>query len=804
MSSPSTSPAGAGRPPPTPSSSSVPPLVSEPDATYRSLLSLLLAGSASSRHLLLLPEPTLTASIAHYLSSLPSDALPGFVRALCESACLWACRNTTGGGDTAQDATTQVQGPQLPTLDERSMLVYNAAVQAVLRRHSALLHSRAGSLSYGTERQLSSWVRKVMQALSIPLDLANTSSNLPKISQPVVEGEADPASKISALSLPALSITSGLLTALYSIRQQLKERKTGLNPKGSMREAAKYWGPLLDAALQKYSGDLQQRKGTIGSGAVSSAWEKEFERHAAGQAEVADSAVALSSPPLPSCSSPLDVEAQAVCCVLSALGPNLSETAIELRDSIALINLCTPFVQSVFDAQLLTSVNKDVVSGPDGLEIKADSELARRIRSSATSHNLPRLGPITRIAGLALGEAARSQTPEVLEEAVHGLEEGLHELSRRWEAGFVSADLSTVAPASEGLTTQLWTLFKSLLFGSVMLYDGLLDGLLEAIPSQPLVVILSPESPGYVEGLTSSNIPPVYLALCHSALQTLSNLSFVSHPMGDSFEALRRTTYAALDILARDARASVSLITDLRRSLAGGEIESSHKSWRREKVTFFLDACEQLVPSVPDAVHRVVLDVAKYYLEDNTWPDTFESAHSVVLALLSAHAPCSSSLAPYYSSSLLKLFPEKINAEQLEHAYCTLVDSASSMDDALALWCAEQLRDEIESERSVLLAAPPQSAEPSLKSDPRSGSQIPATRLETLQAVHVALLPSLHLVLLQTHLSFVKRHLLSLPADSTQREALAEKTFDALAGLDAATREEGLAWWAREREAFGV
>lgn len=41
------------------------------------------------------------------------------------------------------------------------------------------------------------------------------------------------------------------------------------------------------------------------------------------------------------------------------------------------------------------------------------------------------------------------------------------------------------------------------------------------------------------------------------------------------------------------------------------------------------------------------------HLEDKKWEDTFESAHSVVLALFASQAPVTRELTPYYVGNLL-------------------------------------------------------------------------------------------------------------------------------------------------------
>lgn len=234
--------------------------------------------------------------------------------------------------------------------------------------------------------------------------------------------------------------------------------------------------------------------------------------------------------------------------------------------------------------------------------MQSSSTTAQRIQAVRTSPTFTRLGPLARLAGVALGQAARVSGPEALELATRELDERWESLTARWQRQWEAAGLDDkVAADTRELSTSLWNIFKALLFTVVMLYDGLLEGLLDAIPSPTVAIPLPPDAPLAEEGLLGSNIPPFYLASVHSALLSLSNLSFVSAPMGDGFEALKRTFYSSLDVLARDGRASASLV----RTLAAKAEQS------RDRTTYFLDTCEQLVPALNDRLQREVLQVCK-------------------------------------------------------------------------------------------------------------------------------------------------------------------------------------------------
>lgn len=93
----------------------------------------------------------------------------------------------------------------------------------------------------------------------------------------------------------------------------------------------------------------------------------------------------------------------------------------------------------------------------------------------------------------------------------------------------------------------------------------------------------------------------------------------------------------------------------------------------RSRVTFYLNVAEQLMKSIPSnyvedsilqacrpfvvshALLCAVTDalVCCRYLEDPKYRDTFESAHSVLLAIFASGKECANDLAPWYTQLLL-------------------------------------------------------------------------------------------------------------------------------------------------------
>ena len=181
-------------------------------------------------------------------------------------------------------------------------------------------------------------------------------------------------------------------------------------------------------------------------------------------------------------------------------------------------------------------------------------------------------------------------------------------------------------PVDEASRTELFVYFKSLLFSALLVHDSLLDGLLDAIPAQPLVLPLSAATPAltpqpdYPPGLTTSNLPLPYLQLSQTVLRTHAALSWLEV----STQALDRVLFAALDLVARDGIAALELTDKLwpghlaapTATAAGKERESSSKEKDQEKrhlarLTFYFDAVEQLLPSLPPTTQRQLLGQAE-------------------------------------------------------------------------------------------------------------------------------------------------------------------------------------------------
>ncbi|KAJ3850651.1 hypothetical protein EV368DRAFT_44806 [Lentinula lateritia] len=245
-----------------------------------------------------------------------------------------------------------------------------------------------------------------------------------------------------------------------------------------------------------------------------------------------------------------------------------------------------------------------------------------------------------------------------------------------------------------------WITLKTLLFSIIMISDSVLSACLY-IP--PAVYRLSP---------TSSLSSPASLSL--TTLLTLFRLSFVGSQFGGissmgvreeaSFKEMRKAAYLALDILASGPEDVLERFVD--ELMAHRVSPPVEQIINIAKISFALSCIEQLVPVL--SIKYLKGPVWNLQLMDQLTRETFESAHSVVLAILAANATNAdlkgpgvsgstdgkgkareeedlslsdfcTRLIPFYSRCLIQNSAEsKLSTSQLRIAYTALVRSACS------------------------------------------------------------------------------------------------------------------------------
>ncbi|KAJ7069965.1 hypothetical protein C8F01DRAFT_1114777 [Mycena amicta] len=339
--------------------------------------------------------------------------------------------------------------------------------------------------------------------------------------------------------------------------------------------------------------------------------------------------------------------------------------------------------------------------------------------------------------------------------------------------------------------TLVWTTLKTLLFAHIMIAEAALSALV------------------YVEPSTHSRASPSALAL--TVLHTLHHLSFVVSQFGGvstaaqpGFAELRKTFYLALDILAAGTECDSFV-----KELVGDRLNRGDED-AFAKTAYELTCIEQLVPVLSEeCIQSCALPLAIPFLSSPTHRETYESAHSLVLAVFAAHAdrvqtqasdsaPAAregwvARMVPFYALCLIENSVDgRLSTAQLRLAYAALVRCAGASlgneqdDEALALawYCVETLGDAIRD----------QSGSSSSNSGADNNTTYADDRLHRLRLTLISIVPSLPLKLLPRVLDQVGRILLH------EEEGPRKELFDAMfveisERVGDAQRQVVMRWW---------
>ncbi|KAF8629292.1 hypothetical protein AX15_003525 [Amanita polypyramis BW_CC] len=369
-----------------------------------------------------------------------------------------------------------------------------------------------------------------------------------------------------------------------------------------------------------------------------------------------------------------------------------------------------------------TSATRGSLRIPDsyGLHLKT-------LMSSPAYSSLALLSKLTALT-LELSLDTRSQRiQQAMETSVRTLS-AFEQMARVIEANWNSGPLlgrkdGDIESTSRSATKDLWSILKTFLFSTVMIAQALLNTVIYAPPH-----------------LFAPSIRPQDLSI--QVLNTLYHLSFVVSEFGGiapdsgSFSELKRTTYLALDILTQEPKKAEAFVRQisLQLGVAGNgqrcATNMPHEV-QQSKKAFTLVCLEQLVPVLSiDCIRSWVWEMCYPQLSDTSHRELYESAHSVILAILASHAPFENGpetnqlskvkgppearssdnfvtrIIPFYAQCLVENSGEgKLGTAQLQLAYSALVRSAGAssahVDDtfnpiALAWYCVETLLEAIQ------------------------------------------------------------------------------------------------------------
>ncbi|KAH9989689.1 hypothetical protein BJV74DRAFT_922453 [Russula compacta] len=286
-----------------------------------------------------------------------------------------------------------------------------------------------------------------------------------------------------------------------------------------------------------------------------------------------------------------------------------------------------------------------------------------------------------------------------------------------------------IAPESRQVAANIWTVLRTLLFTTILLSQSILSTITYTRPLSSAVASHRPRQP--------FTHLPTHSSLALSTLSTLSRLSFVITKFGGvtststaGLAELKRVFYSALDVLSADVEASEIFVKSLNAHgwstwalchdpFADVSIRvtaSSSAGQRpaglltRARQAFNLACVEQLVPLLSlNTIEHSVLPLCLPHLNDASHRETYESSHSVILAIFAAQPGSRTAVAevqgigvqqpafvekvvPFYVQCLLENSADgKLTTAQLRLAYSALMSSASGNAPAMGQFCLSSL-----------------------------------------------------------------------------------------------------------------
>ena len=743
------------------------------DAAYQSLRRLLLASPVNQSHIDLLDRNALYGSIGHFLSSMSLLNVTDFTEALIRSPALWNAPAFSDVNASTQQAV------------ERATGIAQALSFAVSERVTIISKALRRAAPRSAPAELGAWLQAILEGVHrVDHDVhhphhtrGKAVPTTPTASMSRAQAPPHPSSSVPRTYLAKLATVTGLVHGVLSERNKRTRFSLWFHLGRHTRTLEHAWAAVLTDALQK-----------------NSYWD-----------------VASRTASLTLAASVVDM---------------VSEASMRTVSDKIWIEAAMPLVLDVFDVERATSTGLFCDASPDarGIVSLPAHGTSDAWRSRVQSHPLyAHAGPLARLLASAIRRLGAATSPQEFIAYLWGHQDDAeaqapfppmassnsdasdpgrsYGMLRRWFTGSVQLDdawtssalagLETahIEPASRERTTQIWQVFKTYLFTLTLVLDAVVGIIVEQCPSPTETYPPATDKSeckrtnGEWPAMPTSNVPEPYLDALAHVLRIFERVYWITSTFGlDGFESYRVVFYSALDVLSRDASACTQVVSSMAHDLlqrhkdVPGGRPAAHVSFaQRMHVTYFLLVMEQWVAELPHAMlEQLGLPMCRPYLEDTRFQDTFESAHSVVLALYACGASCTRELTPFYVDLLLTCFPkQQLSASQLEVALMTIVQSLSDRSDSLAWWCIARVDDQV------------------------SIAQLQGRHdvAETLAVCLAALVPHVNLILLRALLSKVDTRIREQPAGSSARARLVERVFESLGDMDAATRPEALLWW---------
>ncbi|PCH40275.1 hypothetical protein WOLCODRAFT_162231 [Wolfiporia cocos MD-104 SS10] len=506
--------------------------------------------------------------------------------------------------------------------------------------------------------------------------------------------------------------------------------------------------------------------------------------------------------------------------------PLVSSSRLETLPLPILSDLYNSTIESAFQGGAFlssapsTSTNKD-----NQVSLGTDTPYAVSINSLTSSRFITSMATLSKCCARILsvlagsrplqGWLAMSQTVVMLQRVARAVEAG-------WVLNPLSGitDEEAIAPDSRELATQTWAILKTQLFTTVMIAQSILSSVLFVPQPMTKKSVKSAHSHS-----SSPATDPSTFTLAADILRTLSYLAFVIQQFGGvattgpaSFPELKRVFYTALDVLSASAPSCESYVDELIGSMSS--LGHAPATFVQTKTAYAFVCTEQLISVLPERqIQHVIFPMCLAHLNDSIHRETYESAHSVMLAVFASHAQKSSQksseqhnptpedttapafatrLVPFYARCLIENSGEgKLSALQLSMAYAALVRSAGAVEtpdaphseaqgegDVLAWFCIDALLDAI---REV------------------GGSTTSTGVDEHLHKLHLALVATVSAVsmtLLRKVLDECEGIITGVAEDGTRKE-LVQALFKEISGnVGDAEKEFCMRWWYDHRDAL--
>ncbi|PBK97608.1 hypothetical protein ARMGADRAFT_1162451 [Armillaria gallica] len=319
-----------------------------------------------------------------------------------------------------------------------------------------------------------------------------------------------------------------------------------------------------------------------------------------------------------------------------------------------------------------------------------------------------------------------------------------------------------------------WLRLKTLLFSTIMIAESVLSSIIYVPPTSTTTSI----------ALTT--------------LFALSHLAFVIQQFGgitasgDGFKELKKTVYLALDIIASQGdEEGERFVYELRDSNTNSKDTAD---FVLAKKAFVLACVEQLIPVLSaECIERDVWPLCESHLSEPSHRETYESAHSVVLAVLSNSKDTVKRMVPFYTQCLVDNSGDGgLDTHQLCLAFSTLVRCAcESGDSALGWFPVDSLIREIKQTRT----------------DEKRAKRLRLGLISCVSAVRGVQMLERVLVEVRRVLCGSQGKSTGPPVHANDRmeevEKLAEEIIHHVGGVDG-EKEFVIRWWSEHRATFAV